>query len=128
MIQSLYAIGPGGLLGFGFMGSMQKHFYLPEPQTDFIFSIIAEEFGFIGCLVLILLFVFLYYNIIKVSLESKDLFAKYLVFGLCFLLIFQTLLNLCVVVGLVPITGVIFLLNFLQHIKKSLINREFVAL
>lgn len=50
IIQSLYAIGPGGLLGQGFMNSRQKHFYLPEPQTDFIFSIISEEFGFLGVL------------------------------------------------------------------------------
>ncbi len=128
MIQSLYAIGPGGLLGFGFLNSRQKHFYLPEPQTDFIFSIITEEFGFIGCILLVCLFIFLYYNIIKKAINTDDLFAKYLIFGFAFILIFQTLLNLCVVVGLVPITGVIFLLNFLQHIKKSLINREFVAL
>ncbi len=128
MIQSLYAIGPGGLLGFGFLNSRQKHFYLPEPQTDFIFSIITEEFGFIGAVSLILLFVLLYYNLIKKAINITDLFGKYLIFGFTFLLIFQTLLNLCVVVGLVPITGVIFLLNFLQHIKKSLINREFVAL
>ena len=49
IIQSLYSIGPGGLFGLGFGNSIQKHFYLPEPQTDFIFAIFAEEFGFIGC-------------------------------------------------------------------------------
>ncbi len=119
MIQSLYAIGPGGLLGFGFMNSRQKHFYLPEPQTDFIFSIICEEFGFIGALFLLSVFVILYYNIIKVALNSTDLFGKYLVFGLCFLLLFQTLLNLCVVVGLVPITGVT--LPFISYGGSSLL-------
>ena len=107
MIQSLYAIGPGGLLGFGFLGSRQKHFYLPEPQTDFIFSIITEEFGFIGALVVISLFIILYYYITKLAIRCNDLFGKYLIFGLLFLLVFQTLLNLSVVVGLVPITGVI---------------------
>jgi cell division protein FtsW len=106
MIQSLYAIGPGGLLGFGFLNSRQKHFYLPEPQTDFIFSIITEEFGFIGSLVIILLFVFLFYQISISALKTKDLFGKYMIFGLLFLLMFQTILNLSVVVGLVPITGV----------------------
>lgn len=119
MIQSMYAIGPGGLLGFGFLNSRQKHFYLPEPQTDFIFSIIAEEFGFIGCLFLIIMFALLYYKIIKVSLKQTDLFAKYLSFGLCFLLIFQTLLNLSVVVGLVPITGVT--LPFISYGGSSLL-------
>ncbi len=119
MIQSLYAIGPGGFLGFGFLNSRQKHFYLPEPQTDFIFSIITEEFGFIGALVLILLFITLFYNIIKNSLKQTDLFAKYLSFGLSFLLMFQTLLNLSVVVGLVPITGVT--LPFISYGGSSLL-------
>ena len=119
MIQSLYAIGPGGLLGFGFMNSRQKHFYLPEPQTDFIFSIITEEFGFIGSVTLILLFIILYYNLIKAAYLSKDLFGKYLIFGLSFLLIFQTLLNLSVVVGLVPITGVT--LPFISYGGSSLL-------
>ena len=119
MIQSLYAIGPGGILGFGFLSSRQKHFYLPEPQTDFIFSIITEEFGFIGSIILISLFIILYYNIIKVAIKTNDLFGKYLVFGLSFLLLFQTLLNLCVVVGLLPITGVT--LPFISYGGSSLL-------
>lgn len=119
MIQSLYAIGPGGLLGFGFLGSRQKHFYLPEPQTDFIFSIITEEFGFIGALVVISLFIILYYYITKLAIRCNDLFGKYLIFGLLFLLVFQTLLNLSVVVGLVPITGVT--LPFISYGGSSLL-------
>ena len=119
MIQSLYAIGPGGLLGFGFLGSRQKHFYLPEPQTDFIFSIITEEFGFIGSVVLISLFIILYYYIIKKAINCNNLFSKYLIFGLTFLLLFQTLLNLSVVVGLVPITGVT--LPFISYGGSSLL-------
>ncbi len=119
MIQSLYAIGPGGLLGFGLFNSRQKHFYLPEPQTDFIFSIITEEFGFIGSVTLIILFVILYYNLIMCAIKKEDLFGKYLIFGFSFLLIFQTLLNLCVVVGLVPITGVT--LPFISYGGSSLL-------
>ena len=119
MIQSLYAIGPGGLLGVGFLNSRQKHFYLPEPQTDFIFSIITEEFGFIGSIVLITLFIILYYHIIKNAINTTNLFGKYLMFGLAFLLLFQTLLNLCVVVGLVPITGVT--LPFISYGGSSLL-------
>ena len=119
MIQSLYAIGPGGLLGYGLFNSRQKHFYLPEPQTDFIFSIITEEFGFIGSVFLILLFIILYYNLIMSAIKTEDLFGKYLIFGLSFLLIFQTLLNLSVVVGLVPITGVT--LPFISYGGSSLL-------
>ena len=119
MIQSLYAIGPGGILGYGLFNSRQKHFYLPEPQTDFIFSIINEELGFIGSLIIIGLFVILYYHIIKSTINNNDLFGKYLSFGLCFLLLFQTLLNLSVVVGLVPITGVT--LPFISYGGSSLI-------
>lgn len=107
IIQSLYAIGPGGLLGFGFLNSRQKHFYLPEPQTDFIFSIISEEFGFMGVLIVSLLFLTLIISCIRVSLKCKDLFAKYLSFGIIFQLSFQTILNLCVVTGIIPVTGFI---------------------
>lgn len=106
IIQSLYAIGPGGLLGLGFGSSIQKHFYLPEPQTDFIFSIISEEFGFLGVLVVTSIFLLLFYFSIRISMQAKNLFAKYLSFGLSFGILIQALLNLCVVVGLIPVTGV----------------------
>ena len=105
IIQSLYAIGPSGLFGKGLGNSIQKHFYLPEPQTDFIFSIISEELGFFGILIVSGLFMFIFYRCIKISLNTKDLFGKYLSFGLSFSIIFQTLLNLCVVIGLIPVTG-----------------------
>ena len=82
IIQSLYAIGPGGLLGQGFLKSRQKNFYLPEPQTDFIFSIISEEFGFLGVLIVCSLFAIIFYKCLKISLECNDLFGKYLSFGL----------------------------------------------
>lgn len=106
IIQSLYAIGPGGLLGQGFLNSRQKQFYLPEPQTDFIFSIISEEFGFLGILIVTSFFGFIFYRIIKISLNSDNLFNKYLSFGLGFGIIIQALLNICVVIGLIPVTGV----------------------
>ena len=119
IIQSLYAIGPGGLLGFGLGGSRQKHFYLPEPQTDFIFSIISEEFGFLGVLIVAALFITIIYLGIKIALKSNNLFGKYLAFGITFSLGFQALLNLMVVVGLIPVTGVT--LPFLSYGGSSLL-------
>lgn len=106
IIQSLYAIGPGGLLGQGFLASRQKQFYLPEPQTDFIFSIISEEFGFLGILIVASFFLFIFFKIIKVALNSSNLFGKYLTFGLGIGIIIQALINLFVVIGLLPVTGV----------------------
>ncbi|MBQ7140239.1 MAG: stage V sporulation protein E [Bacilli bacterium] len=119
IIQSLYAIGPGGLLGMGLGNSIQKHFYLPEPQTDFIFSIISEELGFLGIIIVSTLFLTIIYRGIKISLNSKDLFGKYLGFGMIFQLSFQAILNLMVVVGLIPVTGVT--LPFLSYGGSSLL-------
>lgn len=119
IIQSLYAIGPGGLLGMGLGNSIQKHFYLPEPQTDFIFSIISEELGFLGVIIVSTLFLTIIYRGIKTSLNSKDLFGKYLGFGMIFQLSFQAVLNLMVVVGLIPVTGVT--LPFLSYGGSSLL-------
>ena len=118
-IQSLFAIGPGGFIGLGIGNSIQKHFYLPEPQTDFIFAIISEELGFLGIVIVSILFITIIYRGIKISLTSKDLFSKYLSFGIIFGLSFQTLLNLMVVVSLIPITGVT--LPFLSYGGSSLV-------
>lgn len=119
IIQSLYAIGPGGLLGQGFLKSRQKNFYLPEPQTDFIFSIISEELGFMGVLFTSFMLGAIFYLCIKISMKQSDLFLKYLSFGLSFALIAQALLNLMVVVGLIPVTGVT--LPFLSYGGSSLL-------
>ena len=118
IIQSLYAIGPGGLFGYGFLNSRQKHFYLPEPQTDFIFSIISEEFGFLGIIIVASLFIIIIFNGFKISKNCNDLFSKYLSFGIIFELAFQCILNLMVVVGLIPVTGVT--LPFLSYGGSSL--------
>lgn len=119
IIQSLFAIGPHGLLGTSYLNSIQKHFYLPEPQTDFIFSVIAEEFGIVGAIIVVGLFIVIFYRCIKIALSSNDLFSKYLVFGITFQLIFQAIMNLMVVVGLIPVTGVT--LPFLSYGGSSLL-------
>ena len=119
IIQSLYAIGPGGLLGLGLGNSIQKHFYLPEPQTDFIFSIISEEFGFMGVLIISTLFITIIISGFKIAMNCEDKFGKYLAFGITFGLAFQTLLNLMVVTGLIPVTGVT--LPFLSYGGSSLL-------
>jgi len=119
IIQSLYAIGPGGIMGLGFLNSRQKHFYLPEPQTDFIFSIISEEFGILGILIVAGLFIFILYCGIKIALNCKDSFGKYLAFGMIFQMLIQAVMNLMVVVGLIPVTGVT--LPFLSYGGSSLL-------
>jgi len=118
-VQSFFAIGPGGLFGLGLFNSIQKQFYLPEPQTDFIFSIICEEFGIFGCLLVVSLFILIIYRIIIISLKCNDLFAKYLSFGIVFQLSIQIILNLGVVTGLLPVTGVT--LPFLSYGGSSLL-------
>ena len=99
--------------------SIQKHFYLPEPQTDFIFAIICEELGFVGAGVVILLFGFIIYRGFYIAINCNDLFGKYLAFGITFMFAFQAILNLSVVVGLIPVTGVT--LPFLSYGGSSLL-------
>ncbi|MDD2489667.1 MAG: putative lipid II flippase FtsW [Bacilli bacterium] len=118
-IQSLFAIGPGGLLGLGLGNSIQKHFYLPEPQTDFIFSIIAEELGFLGALTIGCLFILIIIRGYSIAMNTTDVFAKYLAFGITFQVTFQAALNLMVVVGLVPVTGIT--LPFISYGGSSLL-------
>ena len=105
-IQSLYAIGPGGILGKGFDSSYQKYFYLPEPQTDFIFSIFAEDYGLIGCIILLLLYSLLIYFLLKKAINEKSIFKCYVDIGITSLIAIQVCINLCVVVGLIPVTGI----------------------
>ncbi len=118
-IQALYAIGPGGIFGLGFSNSMQKHFYLPEPQTDFIFAIIAEELGFFGCLFIIFLFILLLNEGIRIALSCKDLFLSYVTIGIISLFTIQVMINLGVVVNLFPITGIT--LPFISYGGSSLV-------
>src|SRR5699024_11588445 len=104
--QSLYAIGPGKLLCTGLGNSLQKYFYLPEPQTDFIFAIIGEELGFIGGLFVILLFFFFFWRGIKVALESKDLYVRYFDFVLVLLIKIQLLFNFCIIFLMISLSGI----------------------
>ena len=104
--QSLYAIGSGGLLGVGLGQSRQKYLYLPEPQNDFIFAIICEELGFVGALVIIILFSLLIWRGVYVSIHAKDKFGMMLGLGITFQVGIQAVLNICVVTNTVPNTGI----------------------
>ncbi|MDV2582550.1 stage V sporulation protein E [Alkalibacillus haloalkaliphilus] len=106
IIQSLYAIGPGGLMGLGFGNSMQKYFYLPEPQTDFIFAVIAEELGLIGGAFILGLFLIVIWRGILISLNTQDLSASLLAFGITAMITIQVMINISVVIGLIPVTGI----------------------
>ncbi|WP_182199071.1 stage V sporulation protein E [Paraliobacillus salinarum] len=118
IIQSLYAIGPGGLLGMGLGNSLQKFFYLPEPHNDFIFAIIAEELGFIGGSFLILLFFLLLWRGIRVGLTAPDKFGMLLGLGITSMICLQAMINISVVIGLIPVTGIT--LPFLSYGGSSL--------
>lgn len=118
IIQSLYAIGPGGLLGFGLGHSRQKFQYLPEPQTDFIFSILAEELGFIGASLVILLFCLLLWRGIRIALSAPDLFGSLLAVGIVGMVAIQVMINIAVVTGVMPVTGIT--LPFLSYGGSSL--------
>ncbi len=104
--QSLYAIGSGGLFGRGFGKSVQKYLYLPEPYNDFIFSILAEELGLVGVLLVITLFVILIWRGYKVSHNAPDLYGALMSFGIITNVAVQVVLNLAVVSSLMPVTGI----------------------
>ncbi|PLT28096.1 stage V sporulation protein E [Peribacillus deserti] len=118
IIQSLYAIGPGGLFGLGLGQSRQKFFYLPEPQTDFIFAILSEELGFIGGSFVILLFALLLWRGIRISLGAPDLYGSFLAVGIIAMVAIQVMINIGVVTGLMPVTGIT--LPFLSYGGSSL--------
>ncbi|WP_273125380.1 stage V sporulation protein E [Metabacillus sp. HB246100] len=118
IIQSLYAIGPGGLFGLGLGQSRQKFFYLPEPQTDFIFAILAEELGFIGGSFILLLFGLLLWRGIRIALGAPDLYGSFLAIGIITMVAIQVMINIGVVTGLMPVTGIT--LPFLSYGGSSL--------
>ena len=105
-IQSLIAVGTGGIRGLGFMEGRQKLFYLPQPHTDFIFANIAEELGLIGALAIIALFVALGYRGLRAASLSKDVFARFLAFGITATILIQAFFNISVVLALVPTKGI----------------------
>ena len=105
-IQSLFAITPGGLFGYGFNKSIQKHFFLPEPQNDFIFAIIVEEFGLIGGAIVLLLYFLIIYRCFKIAKTIENNFCKFILIGLSLTLSVQIFINVGVVIGLLPVTGI----------------------
>ena len=105
VIQSLYAIGSGGLFGLGLGQSKQKYLYLPEPQNDFIFSVLAEEMGFIGCIFVIVLFGILIWRGILTAMKAPDMFGSLLAMGITTLLGLQVIINIAVVTSSMPATG-----------------------
>ena len=104
--QSLYAIGSGGLFGLGLGNSKQKHLYMPEPQIDFVFSIVCEELGFIGAVIIILLFAALVWRGFVIAMRAKDRFSALMVMGIIMQIGLQTALNFFVVTDTVPNTGI----------------------
>ena len=102
----LYSLGAGGLFGVGLFNSRQKYLFLPFSESDFIFSIIGEEFGLFGVCVIILLFMFITLNGIKVATKCKDSFGVYLSSGIVAVIVIQVLINIAVVTGSIPPTGV----------------------
>ena len=106
IIQSLYAIGSGGLFGRGLGDSMQKYSYLPEPYNDFIFAIVSEELGFVGATFIVVLFALLIIRGMKIANEAPDSFGMLLAMGIMSQIAIQTILNVAVVTSTVPNTGV----------------------
>ena len=104
--QSLIAVGTGGLTGRGFMEGMQKLFYLPEASTDFIFANVAEELGFVGAMLIVVLFCVLGYRGLRTAYRSTDPFARLTAFGITTAIILQAFFNISVVLSLLPTKGI----------------------
>ena len=119
IIQSLIAFGSGGAFGVGIGDGMQKLFYLPEPHTDFILSVIAEESGFIGVGLILFLYIVLIVRGFQISLKAPDLFGNLLASGLTMLLALEAFINIAGVMGLIPLKGLA--LPFLSYGGTSLI-------
>lgn len=119
IIQAQLAIGSGGLWGVGFGRSLQKLYYLPVQHADFIFAVIAEEFGLLGCTILITLFGLFAYFGFKTALSAKTLFGRFLAIGITSSITLQALVNIMVTTGLLPVTGIT--LPFVSYGGTSLV-------
>jgi cell division protein FtsW len=105
IIQSMIAVGTGGLFGKGLMAGVQKLFYLPEPHTDFIFAVIGEELGLIGTSTVLLCFVVIAWRGLRIAMRAEDSFGAFVALGLTVMIAVQALINMSVVIGLLPNKG-----------------------
>jgi rod shape determining protein RodA len=135
VIQSKVAIGSGGLSGKGFLeGSQTNLSFLPEEHTDFIFSVLGEQFGLIGCMVIIVLFFLLLFRILHICTMQKNIFGNYLLVGVAAIFAFHIFVNIAMTLGIMPVTGLplpllsyggsfvitcMVLLGFVQVVYKS---------
>ncbi|HEV2114206.1 MAG TPA: FtsW/RodA/SpoVE family cell cycle protein, partial [Terriglobales bacterium] len=106
LIQSLIAVGTGGFDGVGLMEGKQKLFYLPEPHTDFIFAVTAEELGILGSLFVVTLFAIFFFRGLKTALAAKDPHARLLALGVTAMVVVQAFMNISVVLALMPTKGI----------------------
>ncbi|MCU1270842.1 MAG: cell cycle protein [Acidobacteriaceae bacterium] len=106
IIQSLIAVSTGGLTGVGLMEGKEKLFYLPEPHTDFIFSVLGEEMGLLGCMVVVALFATLLWRGVRTALRTQDMFGRFLAVGITSMVVVQAFINMSVVLGLMPTKGI----------------------
>ena len=130
IVQSLYAIGSGGLFGAGLGESKQKFLYIPEPHNDFIFSVLAEELGFIGCAAVIILFAVFIWRGLLIAMKAPDMFGSLVAVGITSLIGLQAIMNIAVVTSSMPNTGIplpffsyggtalVILLCSVRHITK----------
>ncbi len=119
IIQGLYAIGSGGLFGVGLGNSRQKYLYISEPHNDYIFAVVAEELGFIGCIFVMLLFGIFIWRGIVTAMKAPDMFGSLLACGITALIGFQAIINIAVVTSSMPVTGIA--LPFFSYGGTSLI-------
>jgi cell division protein FtsW len=106
ILQSLIAVGSGGVKGVGYMDGSAKLFYLPEPHTDYIFATVAQELGLLGALLVVVLFVFIGWRGMRTAILSQDPFARFLAFGITATILIQAFFNISVVLALVPTKGI----------------------
>ena len=120
LCQSLIAIGNGGLTGMGLGGGGQRALFLPAPHTDFIFSVVGEDFGLLGCLTVLAAFLLIFWRGLRAAMRAPDRFGFYLALGITSMLVLQGMINMCVCLGLVPTKGLP--LPFISYGGSSLLT------